>query len=51
MSGSHRPLTYLVDAGFVRAHPFAGGKVASAAWFEYLGASPDEAQRMVNGDL
>ena len=42
---------FLVEAGFIRAHPFAGGKVASAAYFEYLGATSDEAQRMVNGDL
>lgn len=37
--------------GFVRAHPFAGGKAAAAAYFVHMGASADEARRMVNGDL
>lgn len=39
------------DHGFTRIHPFGGGKVASKGYFMHLGASPDEAERMVNGDL
>lgn len=42
---------FLVEAGFRRCHPFEGGKVAAAAYFEHLGATSDEAKRMVNGDL
>jgi hypothetical protein len=50
--GKTRAADHLVDRyGFVRVHPFAGGKVATAAYFVHLGADPDEARRMVNGDL
>lgn len=41
----------VADYGFVRAHPFDGGKVAAAAYFEHLGASRHEALRMVYDDL
>ncbi|WP_149759984.1 hypothetical protein [Neomesorhizobium albiziae] len=37
--------------GFVRAHPFEGGKVAAMAYFMHVGATEDEACRMVYGDL
>jgi len=37
--------------GFTRIHPFAGGKAACMGYFTHVGASADEAARMVNGDL
>lgn len=40
-----------VTYGFARVHAFEGGKVAAAAYFEHLGASAEEARRMVYGDL
>jgi hypothetical protein len=41
----------LVERGFVRAHPFAGGKAMSRVYFCRLGATVDEAHRMTDGDL
>lgn len=50
--GKSTAADHLVDRmGFARAHPFGGGKVAAAAYFEHLGATVDEASRMVHGDL
>ena len=50
--GKSTAADYLVDRlGFVRVHPFAGGKIAAAAYFVHLGASDEEAHRMVHGDL
>lgn len=50
--GKSTAADHLVEAfGFAHAHPLEGGKVAAAAYFEHLGASPDEARRMVYGDL
>jgi hypothetical protein len=37
--------------GFLRIHPFQGGKAACVGYFVHVGATPDEASRMVNGDL
>lgn len=37
--------------GFAKMHPFDGGKAASKAYFIHLGASADEAERMVDGNL
>lgn len=43
---------HLVDNhGFRRLHPFEGGKVATRAWLEYLGADADTAWRMTETDL
>ena len=43
---------HLVDNhGFRRLHPFEGGKVATRAWLEYLGADAEAAWRMTEGDL
>lgn len=39
------------DHGFQRLHPFDGGKAACSGYFRHLGASEDEAERMINGDL
>lgn len=41
----------LVEAGWVRAHPFDGGKAATRAYFKHLGASDELAHRMIYGDL
>jgi hypothetical protein len=50
--GKSTAADHLVEAfGFVRVHPLAGGKVAAAAYFEHMGAAPDEARRMADGDL
>lgn len=49
--GKSQAAGFLVEVGFVRAHPFTGGKIASIAYFEHLGASRDEAERMVFSDL
>lgn len=50
--GKTTAANHLVAAhGFARVHPFAGGKVAAAAYFRHLGASEDDAERMVHGDL
>lgn len=37
--------------GFARMHPFDGGKAASLAYFEHLGADTQTAMRMIVGDL
>lgn len=37
--------------GFVVIHPLAGGKAMARLYFERCGASPVEAERMVDGDL
>ena len=37
--------------GFIDLHAFAGGKVATEAYFRHLGADEDLAHRMVHGDL
>lgn len=50
--GKSRVADHLVDRhGFRRIHPFQGGKAACVGYFTYIGATPDEAARMVNGDL
>lgn len=50
--GKSTAADHLVEAyGFARAHPFEGGKVAAAAYFEHLGAQADIARRMAYGDL
>lgn len=49
--GKSKAADHLVDAlGFVRAHPFDGGKAAAVAYFAHLGASADEAHCMAYGD-
>jgi hypothetical protein len=43
---------HLIDShGFRSIHPFSGGKAACRGYFEYLGATAEEAQRMTDGDL
>jgi len=37
--------------GYRSIHPFSGGKAACRGYFEYLGATPEEAHRMTDGDL
>ncbi len=50
--GKSRVADHLVNRhGFRRIHPFQGGKAACEGYFTYIGATPDEAARMVNGDL
>lgn len=41
----------LMARGFLRAHPFDGGKAMCRVYFTRLGATVDEAQRMTDGDL
>lgn len=41
----------LVDNGFRRIHAFDGGKAACRGYFEHLGADPETARRMTDGDL
>jgi hypothetical protein len=41
----------LQDSGYVDAHPFEGGKRMCVAYYQYLGADEDVANRMVYGDL
>lgn len=50
--GKSRVADHLVERhGFSRIHPFQGGKAASVGYFVHVGATPEEAARMVNGDL
>lgn len=50
--GKSRVADHLVEHhGFSRIHPFQGGKAACVGYFVHVGATPDEAERMVNGDL
>lgn len=50
--GKSRVADHLVaHHGFRRIHPFQGGKAACVGYFTHIGATPDEAARMVNGDL
>lgn len=50
--GKSRVADHLVERhGFSRIHPFQGGKAASVGYFVHVGATPEEAGRMVNGDL
>jgi hypothetical protein len=50
--GKSRVADYLVESfGFVRAHPFFGGKIATRAYFQHLGATEEESHRMTDGDL
>ena len=50
--GKSRVADHLVDRhGFRRIHPFQGGKAACVGYLTHVGATPDEAARMVNGDL
>jgi len=50
--GKSRVANHLVERhGFLRIHPFQGGKAACVGYFVHVGATPDEAARMVNGDL
>ena len=50
--GKSRVADRLVEGhGFRRIHPFQGGKAACAGYFTHIGASAEEATRMVNGDL
>lgn len=37
--------------GFVRLHPFEGGKAACGAYLRHIGVPEDEALRMTHGDL
>lgn len=37
--------------GFISINPFDAGKAACRGYYEYCGASPEEAWRMTNGDL
>lgn len=50
--GKSRVADHLVERhGFSRIHPFQGGKAACVGYFVHVGATPEEAGRMVNGDL
>jgi hypothetical protein len=50
--GKSRVADHLVERhGFSRIHPFQGGKAACVGYFVHVGATPEEATRMVNGDL
>ena len=50
--GKSRVADHLVERhGFSRIHPFQGGKAACVGYFVHVGATPEEAARMVNGDL
>lgn len=49
--GKSEVVKILLEQGFVRCHPFDGGKAACVGYFMHLGASADDAERMVNGDL
>lgn len=50
--GKSRVADHLVERhGFRRLHPFQGGKAACVGYFTHIGISPEEAARMVNGDL
>lgn len=50
--GKSRVADHLVEQhGFLRVHPFQGGKAASVGYFTHIGMTADEAARMVNGDL
>lgn len=50
--GKSRFAEYLVEEhGFRLAHPFDGGKAASRGYFMHLGAGPEMATRMTDGDL
>jgi hypothetical protein len=50
--GKSRVADHLVEQhGFSRIHPFQGGKAACVGYFVHVGATPEEAARMVNGDL
>lgn len=50
--GKSRLCDALVEGhGFTRMHPFDGGKAACEAYFRHLGATAEEASRMVRGDL
>lgn len=50
--GKSRLSEYLVETqGFVRVHPFGGGKAACEAFFTHLGAAPLDAWNMVHGNL
>lgn len=50
--GKSRVADHLVENhGFSRVHPFQGGKAACVGYFVHVGATPEEATRMVNGDL
>jgi len=37
--------------GFIRVHPFDGGKQMCKAYYVYHGFSEEDAERMINGDL
>ena len=50
--GKSRVADHLVEHhGFSRIHPFQGGKAACVGYLVHVGATPEEAARMVNGDL
>lgn len=50
--GKTTAANYLVQKhDFVRAHPFNPGKAMCKAYYQYCGATEDEAERMINGDL
>jgi hypothetical protein len=50
--GKSRVADHLVERhGFSRIHPFQGGKAACVGYFVHVGATVEEAARMVNGDL
>ncbi|QKV20223.1 hypothetical protein [Oricola thermophila] len=50
--GKTEAANHLVDMlGYGRIHPFGGGKAAAIGYFMHLGATHDEACRMVHGDL
>jgi hypothetical protein len=50
--GKSKVADHLVEHhGFLRLHPFQGGKAACVGYFTHIGISADDAARMVNGDL
>lgn len=50
--GKTTAANYLVEKhGYIRAHPFNPGKAMCKTYYMYCGASEDEAERMINGDM
>jgi len=50
--GKSEVTRYLVERhGFVKVHPFDGGKAMCKAYYVYHGFDEETAERMVNGDL
>lgn len=51
-SGKSQAAKYLIEKyGFVKAHPFDGGKEMCKVYYQRMGFTEDESERMVNGDL